>query len=299
MKGRRLAGLGVLLVTGAALAGCGPGGSGASDSAAASSALARLSHAAAALTSPADTAPKGVPTGQIRVVNLYSENGQPGGPIDLYDVLHPTGKDTPIIQDLAYGQVSPYVSPRAGDRGFPSQLWIFPAGSLQPSGAYTGSNVSNAGWMADEKLTVVLGPTTLTGSFGSKELSDGQSKEEPLPSQSASPGQATLSTWDADFALSDAPHAYLTVDGACPSALDQSAGAPGMIGGVFAVPAGTHRVGVLSVPPGTGLTSQQCSAQAGAATDTVTVDAPAGGRVDVIAYGSSAGAMKLVVAPVS
>jgi hypothetical protein len=300
MKGRMLAGLGVLLVAGAAASACGSGAGSSGDSAAESSVLARLSHAAAALTATGSThRPTGTPTGTIRVVNLFADNGQAGGPMDLYDVFHPAAGDTPIIKDLAYGQVSQYVSPRAAGSGNPSQLFLYPAGTLTPSGAYDGGNVSNAGWEADEKLTLVIGPTAEGGSYSSKAISDGQSKEEPLPSQSAPAGQATLSTWNADEDLSDAPEAYLAVDGTCPSALDQSAGQPGMVGGLFAVPSGTHQLAVITSPRGSGLTSQQCATQAASATATVSVDAPAGGRVDVIAYGDSGGAMKVIAAPVS
>jgi len=302
MTRRTLAGLGIVLVAGTALAACGSGGgpSSSADKAAESSVLARLSHAAAALTATHSASrPSGTPTGTIRVVNLYADNGQPGGAMDLYDFFRPAAGDTPIIKDLAYGQVSEYVCPRAPVSGNPSQLFLFPAGTLTPSGAYNGANVSNAGWEADEKLTLVIGPTSDSGSYSSKAISDGQSKEEPLPSPSAPAGQATLSTWNADDDLSDVPEAYLVVDGACPSALDQSAGQPGQVGGVFAVPSGTHQVGVITSPRGSGLTSQQCATQAASATDTVSVDAVAGGRVDVIAYGDSTAGMKVIAAPVS
>jgi hypothetical protein len=300
MTRRTLAGLGIVLVAGAAVSACGGGGGTSADSAAESSVLARLSHAAAALTATGHASrPTGTPTGTIRVVNLYAENGQPVGSMDLYDVFRPASGDTPIIQNLAYGQVSQYVSPRAPVSGNPSQLFLYPAGTLTPSGAYDGGNVTQAGWEADEKLTLVIEPGSAAGSYGSKAISDGPSKEEPLPSQSAPAGQATLSTWNADDNLSDVPEAYLVVDGACPSALDQSAGQPGQVGGVFAVPSGTHQVGVITSPRGSGLTAQQCAAQAAAATDSVTVNAPADGRVDVIAYGDSTGAMKVIAAPVS
>ena len=74
-------------------------------------------------------------TATIRVANVYELMGQAGGPIDLYDVRLPGPSDVPLIKNLAYGQISDYVSPRFDFSGY-SMLWLFPAGSTQPSGAY-------------------------------------------------------------------------------------------------------------------------------------------------------------------
>ena len=112
--------LGGVLVATAATAGCSGGVHRSSTDAAVSSAIAQLSHAAAGLTATHGVEPQGSPTGKIRVVNLYSADGQPGGPIDLYDNFRPTTSDTPIISNLAYGQISDYVSPRAPGPGEPS-----------------------------------------------------------------------------------------------------------------------------------------------------------------------------------
>jgi hypothetical protein len=294
----RKMGLSIVLAATAAVSGCGSGGSPSSSDAAASSVLARLSHAAAALTSTGGVQPRGKPTGTIRVVNLVAADGQPAGPMDLYDVFRPTKSDPPIIKDLGYGQVSDYVSPRAGGAGNPSQLFLYPAGSVQPSGAYTGSNVSNAGWTADQKLTVVLMPSSEPGSFGEKEISDVPSSSDPASATTAPAGDATLVTWNADFNQSGQPNAFLTVDGQCLPALDQSAGQPGMVGGIFAVPAGDHTVGVVTTPAGSGLTMQQCAGQAASPANAESLTAPSGGRVDVVSYGGSAGAPKLLIAPV-
>jgi hypothetical protein len=225
------------------------------------------------------------------VINLYSSDGQPGGAIDLFDVLRPTASDVPIIKDLAYGQVSPYVSPRAPGPNEPSQLWIYPAGSLQPSGAYTGSNISNAGWTADQQVTVIIMPGSSAGSFGEKDIND-----LPSPDANATPpaGDATMVTWNANFALSDAPTVYLTVDGKCVSALDQSAGEPSTLGGTFGVPAGTHTLGAIGRTPGSGLTTQQCAAASPVDSESLTV--ASSGRVDVVGYGSSVDSLKLLVA---
>lgn len=298
MNRRRSVVLGAVVVVSVATAGCGGGGSKSSTDAAASSIIARLSHAAASLTATHEVQPQGSPTGKIRVVNLYSANGQPGGPIDLYDNFRPTKSDTPIISNLAYGQVSDYVSPRAPGPGEPSNLWIFPAGSLQKSGAYTGSNVSNAGWTADQQLTLVLVPTDATGSFGSKELNDASSSDASADTSTAPAGDATLVTFNADDILTGAPSDYLTVDGACVPALDQSAQEPGTLGGTFAVPAGSHTFGVIGGTRGSGMTMQQCTAAAASPAATQTASTSAGGRVDVISYGGSTGALKLLVAPV-
>lgn len=294
MNDRRRTGLCVVLAATTVLAGCGGGGgTSSSDSAAASSVLARLSSAAAGLTATTRSQPHGVPTGKIRVINLYSSDGRPGGPIDLFDVFHPTASDVPIIKNLAYGQASDYVSPRAA-AGNPSQLWLFPAGSLQPSGAYTGSNISNAGWTADQQVTVVLMPGSASGSVGSKDLNDA-----PSADATATPpaGEATVLTWNADFNLSAVPNAYLAVDGRCPAALDQSPGEPGMLGGTFAVPAGPHTLGVIGSVAGSGMTAQQCGAKAAAAPAAASLTAAGGGRVDVVGY-QDGGTWKLLVAPV-
>jgi hypothetical protein len=291
-------GLSIVLAATAALAGCAAGGQASSSDAVASSIAARLSRDAARLTATAGAQPQGQPTGKIRVVNLVSADGQPGGPIDLFDVFHPTKSDVPIIKDLAYGQVSDYVSPRAGGPGNPSQLFAYPAGSLQPSGAFTGGNLSQSGWTADQQVTVVLMPGTSSASFGSKELDDAPSGGGSQATATVPAGNATVVTWNADVNLPNAPNVYLTVDGNCAPALDQSADQPGTLDGTFAVPAGTHSLGVLTTPPGSGLTMQQCAGQAASPAGTESLTAPTGGRVDVVGYQDSGGAWKLLVAPV-
>src|SRR6202012_5805562 len=52
----------------------------------------------------------GPPTGKIRIANLAEINGQPIGPVDLYDVYRLDSTSGPVIKNLAYGQVSAYVS---------------------------------------------------------------------------------------------------------------------------------------------------------------------------------------------
>ncbi|MGH7634099.1 MAG: hypothetical protein ACRENC_10250, partial [Gemmatimonadaceae bacterium] len=73
----------------------------------------------------------GPPTGKIRVVNLIYLGDKPAGALDLYDVNRPDSAAKPIITNLAFGQVSAYVTPHApsSQTGATSNLYLFPAGS--------------------------------------------------------------------------------------------------------------------------------------------------------------------------
>src|ERR1700735_5402092 len=57
----------------------------------------------------------GPPTGQIRVANLLELGGKPSGPLDFDDARTPYSPAKPLIANLAFGQISDYVSPRAAD----------------------------------------------------------------------------------------------------------------------------------------------------------------------------------------
>jgi hypothetical protein len=64
----------------------------------------RLSASDTSAPSRATVCTYGPPTGKIWIANLLEINGQPSGPVDLYDVHRPESTDTPIITHLAYAR---------------------------------------------------------------------------------------------------------------------------------------------------------------------------------------------------
>src|SRR6476661_3368463 len=100
----------------------------------------------------------GPPTGKIRVANLLEIHGQPSGPVDLYDVRRLDSTDTPIIKHLAYGQISDYVSPRAGGAGSRSNLYLYHADQKTGSQPW-GTNIDHSGFEPTDQLTIALSPT--------------------------------------------------------------------------------------------------------------------------------------------
>jgi hypothetical protein len=242
--------------------------------------------------SPTATA-AGTPIGSIRVINAYQADGKPGGPMDLYDHAQPPADLAPLVANLAYGAVSPYVSPRGwGTGSTTSNLYLFPAGAKEGAGAYTGSNIDNSGYESDEKLTVVIIPSSMgASSFGSVEIADADSSDGRSPRTTAPASDATLTIVQADTNLDAAADYQLLIDGACESMYTPD--------GAWAVPAGHHTLGIIGLPHDKPLTDPQCKAQAATPTATAEFDATAGGRVDAVVLGSTPTDLSLVVAPVS
>ena len=159
----------------------------------------------------------GLPTGKIRVANMVVLNGKPGGPVDLYDVPRPDSTSVPLIKDLAYGQVSDYVSPRAGDSGATrrSNLWFFPAGTKQAAFPY-GTNIDNAFYEPTDQITVALGPSTMQIGFpaldeAGKRVNSYRDSLRIIPA-----GKALLVLLQANVNADSLPELYLMVDGSCP-----------------------------------------------------------------------------------
>ncbi len=248
-------------------------------------------------------APQGTPIGKIRVANLLYVNGAPGPAMDLYDTLNPGPNTPPIIKDLQYGQVSDYVTPHGPvSADATSQLWAYPAGSTtrDPQALLSGANIDQSGFASDDQLTIGL----FKSSFGmGSVLIVEAGKRTALPEIfAAQPGKGVLLVESEIADDSSAPSEYLTVDGSCVSSTGIGRTTPSLTtlgtspATVFVVAPGTHKLGIVTSPAGSGLTPTTCSQKT--PPTTTTVDVTADQRVDIFVYGDP-NAPKVVAAPVA
>ncbi len=242
----------------------------------------------------------GPPTGKIRIANLIALNGQPGPAMDFYDVLHPTAADTPVIKDLQYGEISDYVTPRAPTAGAPSNLYIYPAGSLTKTDLLSGSNISPSGYVdGDQLTTAIIASSFSVASFGEAQITEAGPNVSPAADLSAPAGKGVLLTeTTASGDSSTLPLQFLLVDTACP--LAKGSDIPTSLGSgepptVLPVSPGHLTLGVVTSPPGRGLTS--CDGKAASGT-TTTVDVSANQQIDVFVYGDPS-SPKILTAPVA
>lgn len=307
--------LAVALATMALLAACGSSGGGGATppNPGTSDAFALPSFAPPAGTAGGGGAdePQGPPTGKVRLANFYAPNGQPGPALDIYDLSRPGPSDKPLIANLAYGQVSAYVSPRAGGNGSTyNNLYIYPAGSKTPGqpidGMQSGGNMSQSGWEAGQQETYVLGTNT-QGANGSPNVSF-EEVEEVMPGNatvslpSAQPGGAVVAVNDFGVPQGDTvPGVEIRIDGVCPADERNATSGPVVLsqinGSSFGLSPGSHTVDAVVDPaPGSGLSADQCKAATAAAS--ASVNATAGSPVLVLVYGPAMSGLKIVAVPV-
>jgi hypothetical protein len=245
----------------------------------------------------------GPPTGKIRVANLLELNGQPGGPVDLYDVRQPDSTAAPLIKNLAFGQVSDYVSPRAADpyAGSHSNLYFFPAGSNQAAAPY-GSSIDNIGFASTDQISVALGPTTFAGTssiaFPALDEAGTRLNTHFDSLRVVPPGQALLVLLKADVSADSLPEMYLMIDGLCPPTTTYPKNThPTSVGADinFAVSPGSHAIGIVTSPRGMGLLD--CKDKTPGQTSSINV--AAGQRYLVFVYGLASDGFKTVTAPIA
>jgi hypothetical protein len=241
----------------------------------------------------------GAPTGQIRVAHMFEIQGQPAGPVDIYDVRNPDSTTLPLIKNLAYGQVSDYVSPRGADPGAHSNLYLFQAGEKQGTLPY-GTNMDNSGFEGTDRMTIVLGPSKIMGgqAIGSTDLVEAGAR---MPhwidsSRTVPTGQALLVTVQANVNADSLPYFYLVVDGTCPLATnDPRARTPAAMGTEqhYLLSPGTHTLGVVTAPSGL----RDCAGKSATATSTVSV--AAGQHYILFLYGLPGDGLKTLAIPFS
>jgi hypothetical protein len=245
----------------------------------------------------------GPPTGKIRVANVLELNGQPSSPVDLYDTRNPDSTATPLIKNLAFGQISDYVSPRAADNyaNSPSNLYIFPAGTKQASPPY-GDRIDNAGYASSDRTTVALGPTHFAGSAGialpaldeaGQRLNAYRDSMRVIPS-----GQALLVLLQGNMNADSLPELYLMIDGTCPLTSSYPKNRIPTAAGNdinFAVAPGPHTLGIVTSPRGHGLLN--CSGKSPGQSTGVTVTA--GQRYAVLVYGLPSDGFRVLTAAIA
>jgi hypothetical protein len=262
--------------------------------------LATLQHAGQHLGSGHQYGP---PTGKIRVANVLELSGQPSGPVDLYDTRTPDSTATPLIKNLAFGQISDYVSPRAADNypNSPSNLYIFPAGTKQASSPY-GDRIDNSGYASSDQTTVALGTTHFSGTSAialpaldeaGQRLNANRDSMRVIPS-----GQALLVLLQGNMSADSLPELYLMIDGTCPLTSSNPRNRnPTAIGTDinFAVTPGAHTLGIVTSPRGHGLLN--CTGKKPGQTASVTVTA--GQRYAVLIYGLPSDGFRVLTAPIA
>jgi hypothetical protein len=232
----------------------------------------------------------GPPTGKIRVANLLEINGQPSGPVDLYDVRRPDSTDTPIIKHLAYGQISDYVSPRAGGAGSRSNLYLYQADQKAGTQPW-GTNIDHSGFEPTDQLTIVLSPTD-NNQIGGVYVDEGGKRLNDMVSngETATQGSGGLLIVSAANSMIDTlPQQYIMVDGACPT--------PKYVGSAMLIPVapGTHTIGLVTSPHGK--TLQSCAGHA--PISMLTENIGAGERYAVLMYGLPSDGQKIVAARIA
>jgi hypothetical protein len=231
----------------------------------------------------------GPPTGKIRIANLLEINGQPSGPVDLYDVHRPDSTDTPIIKHLAYGQISDYVSPRAGGAGSRSNLYLYQADQKTGTQPW-GTNIDQSGFEPTDQLTIALSPTD-NNQIGGIYVDEGGKRLNSMVSdgETAAQGSGGLLIASAANSMIDTlPQQYIMVDGSCP--------APKFVCSamLFPVAPGSHTIGLVTSPHGKTLLS--CAGHA--PTSTLSENVAAGQRYVVLIYGMPSDGQKIVAAPI-
>jgi hypothetical protein len=232
----------------------------------------------------------GPPTGKIRVANVLEINGQPVGPVDLYDMPHPDSTDTPIIKHLAYGQISDYVSPRSGGAGSRSNLYLFQADQRTGTQPW-GGNIDHSGFEPTDQLTIALSPTS-SNQIGGVYIDEGGKRLNDMVSSGETAVQGSgglLVASAANFMIDSLPQQYIMVDGACPP--------PKFVGPnmLFPIAPGTHTLALVTSPHGKVL--QSCAGQA--AKSPLTENVAAGQRYAVLIYGLPSDGQKILAAPIA
>lgn len=260
----------------------------------------RLDSVAALPSSAADTANPfrstghkyGPPTGKIRIANLLELHGQPSGPVDLYDVQRPDSSSTPIIANLGYGQISEYVSPRSGDMGGRSNLYLFQAHQKKGTDPF-GTNIDQSGFESTDQLTIALAPSSMgnMSSIGGVYVDEGGKRLNSMVADKETATQAgggLLIVRQANSNIDTLPEQYLTIDGACPT--------PVYAGSMMlhSISPGAHTLGVVTSPHGKVLKS--CEGHSPAST--IPLNVVAGKRYGVLMYGLPIDGFKLLAAPI-
>lgn len=286
----------------ALLAACSANESGAARKATADSvvtAISKLQDTLHPFGQPSASSPaSGPPIGKIRVANLIYLGGKPSGPLDLYDVVRPDSTVKPLIANLAFGDISAYVSPRAPSNypGLPSNLYMFPAGSRTVALPYGAVEVS--GFVQGDQVTVVLAPSSMdspgitrfdVAEEGKRIVKARQDEQHAIP-----PGQALLLVRDADQSvITSLPERYIMIDGACPRQPDMPQNLPGTEG-TYPLAPGAHTLRVTTPPKGQG--AVKCSTETAGAVTTITMQA--GRRYVALMYGLQSDGFKILAAPI-
>jgi hypothetical protein len=255
----------------------------------------------------------GAPTGKIRVANLLEIDGKPSGPLDLYDVRNPDSSAKPLISQLKYGEISSYVSPRAGDNnaGSPSHLYLFPAGLKQATKPF-GGNIDNGGFAPTDQLSIALGPSkgfaggASVSIFMIVEAGKRQSAAQADTANRIPAGQGLLVVRAANTSADSMPEQYLVIDEECPHAPNDRnvvGGSahymtmPSSVSGTFYYPIapGSHTLGVVTSQRGHRLLN--CNGKTPATVTSFTAEA--GKRYLAWVYGEQSDEFKVVTAPIA
>jgi hypothetical protein len=243
--------------------------------------------------------PQGPPQSRVRVANFYlNQNGTPGAALDFYDSSQPGKKDKPLISGLRYGQLSAYVSPRAGsnpkyvttDYG---DLYLFQQGCQFPratvDGMQSGTGLQEGGWVKGQQATIVIsdGFDGLAPYPSFQTINEVEPKGQGYSMVLKPPrgmGMLIVNTSGLVNGTGKIGNAYLRVDGQCPDNVlvggqtpsNSNSHSPALLGNSsadnFPYRPGSHKLEVVaSSSPGLGLSQSQCNSARSLATATVKI----------------------------
>jgi hypothetical protein len=234
---------------------------------------------------------------RVRFVDLFTNATYPTGDIDVWQGFSGTDACAKKLATVPYGSASDYIDVTASDSSGNWSTIAFIAGSVADDHEIITQTET---WKGGEQVTIVFqnqDPTSGNGPAAGSDQSFFESHSDVNSTLDAVPGKALV-------AIGTAAIQYVVPDGAwragisgtsgCLKTADDTDTTSTNIGGTSLIPypvaPGSLQVSLYPSAPGT------CTGKADYGP--VTIDAQAGSRTYVLAYGPDAGNVKLLVLPI-
>jgi hypothetical protein len=255
----------------------------------------------------------------VRYANVYSNKGQAGPALDIYDTQLGTAAK-PVVANLAYGSVSAYFHPRLQPNS-PNitELYVLPAGAdpvankddgkgiggFQDDGSHPQVTVLLTG----EKDTIEPGPLGgLSVSERVEKGTDNGGASPVAPPAAAGQGEFLVDQSDIDDVAASGTGNFLLLDSSCAPPLNgdpNEKDLPGIFAAddspikstfaIFPAAPGSHQLALAHPASSANITCASLTPRLGATTFTLA----AGQLVETYVYGTSATDLHLLFAPVA
>jgi hypothetical protein len=234
---------------------------------------------------------------RVRFVNFFTDATYPSGDIDVWQGVSGTDGCAKKLATLSYGSASDYIDVTASDSSGNWSTVAYVAGSVADDHEIISQSET---WKGGEQVTVIFqnqDPTSGNGPAAGSDQSFFESHSDVNSTLDAVPGKALV-------AIGAAAIQYVVPDGAwragisgvagCLKTADDTDTTSTSIGGTslipYAVAPGSLQLSLHPSDPGT------CAGKADYGP--VTIDARAGSRTYVLAYGPDPQNIKLLVLPI-